>query len=77
MNSEREIQLPNITPHILRHTFATRLAEAGIDIKVAQALLGHSDIKTTIKIYNHADSDRIKREFGRLDDLYNQFEKLG
>ena len=77
MNSERKIQLPNITPHILRHTFATRLAEAGIDIKVTQALLGHSDIKTTIKIYNHADSDRIKREFCRLDDLYNQFEKLG
>lgn len=77
MNSEREIQLPHITPHILRHTFSTRLAEAGIDIKVAQAILGHSDIKTTIKIYNHADPERIKREFVRLDNLYKQLEKLG
>lgn len=77
MNIYRDIQLPHITPHILRHTFATRLAEAGVDIKVAQALLGHSDVKTTIKIYNHADSERIKREFTRLDDLYAEFEKLG
>lgn len=62
MNDEREIQLPHISPHILRHTTCTRYAESGIDIKTCQYLMGHTDVKTTIKVYNHADLDRAKRE---------------
>lgn len=48
MNDERKIQLPHISPHILRHTLCTRMAEAGIDIKVVQNYLGQTDIRTTI-----------------------------
>lgn len=69
MNNEREIQLPHISPHILRHTAATRLAESGCDIKVMQYLLGQTDIRTTMRVYNHVDSERVKREFEKLNEL--------
>lgn len=69
MNSDREVQLPPISPHILRHTTCCRLAESGCDIKVLQCLMGHEDIRTTMKVYNHADQERIKREIDRLEIL--------
>lgn len=66
MNSTREIQLPSITPHILRHTRCTRLAEAQCDIRVLQYLMGHTDIRTTMQTYNHVDNERVKREMSRI-----------
>ena len=72
MNAEREIKLPDISPHILRHTACSRLAEAGCDIKVLQYLMGQTDIKTTMQVYNHADLDRVKRAIDKLEnaDIY-------
>lgn len=46
----------DITPHIFRHTYATTLYYAGIDIKTTQYLLGHSSIQMTMDIYTHLDS---------------------
>lgn len=69
MNKDRDIQLPPISPHILRHTAATRLAESGCDMKVMQYLLGHTDIRTTMRVYNHVDSERVKREMKKLENL--------
>ncbi|MCI7596955.1 MAG: site-specific integrase [Lachnospiraceae bacterium] len=69
MNKDREIQLPPISPHILRHTAATRLAESGCDIKVMQYLLGHTDVRTTMRVYNHVDPERVKREMEKLENL--------
>lgn len=69
MNKEREIQLPHISPHILRHTAATRLAESGCDIKVMQYLLGQTDIRTTMRVYNYVDSERVKREIEKLENM--------
>ncbi len=69
MNNDRDIQLPHISPHILRHTAATRLAESGCDIKVMQYLLGHTDIRTTMRVYNHVDKDRVKRELQKLQKM--------
>lgn len=69
MNKDREIQLPSISPHILRHTAATRLAESGCDIKVMQYLLGHTDVRTTMRVYNHVDPERVKREMEKLENL--------
>lgn len=59
---ENPILLPNFSCHILRHTFATRLCEAGVNLKVIQDILGHVDVSTTMNIYVDAMKDMKKKE---------------
>ena len=51
------VLLPNFSSHTLRHTFATRLCESGMNMKLIQDILGHSEISTTMDIYTHVTQE--------------------
>lgn len=55
-----------VTPHILRHTFCTEMAQAGMPVKELQYLMGHSDVGTTMNIYTHSSFDAAKQAFEKI-----------
>ena len=58
-----------LTPHQLRHAFATMLFESGVDVKDAQELMGHADINLTRQIYTHIRSERKEETMKKLNDF--------
>ena len=57
-NMQKSLGIKPVTIHALRHTFATQLIKANVDIKVISQLLGHSSVKITYDTYVHTDLDR-------------------
>jgi site-specific recombinase XerD len=63
----QKADVPAGHPHALRHTFGTALAEAGVDLSVMQALLGHAHVDTTAR-YIHLAPTHVKAEFDAARD---------
>lgn len=66
------ITLPNFSNHALRHTFTTRMCEAGVNIKVMQDVLGHADAEITMNIYAEATKDFKLTELINFEDYFNK-----
>lgn len=67
---ENPVLLPHFSCHSLRHTFTTRMCEAGENIKVMQDTLGHADISTTLNIYADVTKELKRERFAGLDAYF-------
>lgn len=70
------VQIPNITPHVCRHTYCSNQARAGMNPKTLQYLMGHSDIGVTMNTYTHLGLDDAKDEMIRLEELEQARKEL-
>lgn len=62
---------PKVSAHILRHTFCTRMAEQGVDMKTLQTLMGHEDSKMIMKVYDHVQNDRLAAQVEKMNNVIN------
>lgn len=67
-----EVLLPNFTCHSLRHTFATRMLEAGVNVRLLQDLMGHADVATTINTYTHVTKELSREGIDELETYMHQ-----
>lgn len=67
-NASHILQMQPITPHILRHTYCTNMARAGMNPKTLQYLMGHSDISITLNVYTHLGYEDAALELERLQE---------
>ena len=78
-NDIYRVQMPNITPHICRHTYCSNMARTGMNLKTLQYLMGHSEIGVTLNTYTHLGledaTDELKR-VQEIEDARREQEKL-
>lgn len=81
-NDIYRVQMPNITPHVCRHTYCSNMAKLGMNPKTLQYLMGHSDISVTMNVYTHIGFDDAEEELKRMEEcrkaqaeIENQKEK--
>ena len=75
-NDIYRVRMPNITPHVCRHTYCSNMARAGMNPKTLQYLMGHSDIGVTMNTYTHLGLDDAKDEMIRLEELNRAKEEV-
>lgn len=68
-NDIYRVQLPNITPHVCRHTYCSNMAKSGMNPKTLQYLIGHSDISVTMNVYTHIGFDDAEEELKRIEEF--------
>jgi integrase len=73
---EDPVLLPHFSCHSLRHTFTTRMCEAGVNVKVIQDTLGHADIATTLGIYADVTKEFKKEQFAGLENFFQGHRTL-
>lgn len=71
-NDAESVLLPHFSCHYLRHTFATRMVEQGVNVKVMQDVLGHADAQTTMNIYADVTKDLRDRELLNFSDSFGK-----
>lgn len=67
--------IENITAHMLRHTYASMLFDANVDVKSAQRFLGHADIEVTLEIYTHLSEMKEEKSIEALDSHLDEMIK--
>lgn len=67
-NATHAVPMPNVTPHVCRHTFCSKMAKAGMNPKMLQYIMGHSDIKVTLNTYTHIGYEDAAEEMLRIMD---------
>ena len=70
-NDIYRVQIPNITPHVCRHTYCSNMAKSGMNPKTLQYLMGHSDIGVTLNTYTHLGLEDAVDELKRVEELEN------
>ena len=75
-NSIYRVQLPKISPHVCRHTYCSNMAKSGMNPKVLQYLMGHSDISVTLNTYTHLKLDDAKEEMEKLAQAQEAAEEI-
>lgn len=68
-NDIYRVQMPNITPHVCRHTYCSNMAKSGMNPKTLQYLMGHSDISVTMNVYTHIGFDDAEEELRRMEEF--------
>ena len=75
-NDIYRVQMPNITPHVCRHTYCSNMAKSGMNPKTLQYLMGHSDISVTMNVYTHIGFDDAEEELKRMEDFRKAQEEV-
>lgn len=75
-NDIYRVQMPNITPHVCRHTYCSNMAKSGMNPKTLQYLMGHSDIGVTLNTYTHLGLEDAVDELKRVEELENARKEM-
>lgn len=65
-NKIYRVQMPEVTPHVCRHTFCSNMAKSGMNPKTLQYIMGHSDISVTLNTYTHLNYDDAEEEMQKI-----------
>ena len=74
-NDIYRVQIPNVTPHVCRHTYCSNMAKSGMNPKTLQYLMGHSDIGVTMNVYTHLGLEDASEELERLMAARKELDK--